>query len=245
MLISIMLTSLGYVYAHRIIGTSLKKIGFFKYHKLIFLSFVGLMLGFFIILVSRPYCLWVFFGIIFLFIKALPRLFLKYLESQIQKHTLRVLDHLVLEVQSGNSLRASLASLAAQESSLLRVSWHNLFHAIAYNSAIEDLGSETLKRIFEDLFRIERSQSKCAEQLRALRKRVKTIENFRRKSGLVTMQIRMQAAISALLYLGLLIFMITQFGFFSNRGVILVSGSLFLSGLVTVFVIGRRFSWTT
>jgi hypothetical protein len=116
---------------------------------------------------------------------------------------------------------------------------------IDFDLQVEDLGSETLKRIFEDLFRIERSQSKCAEQLRALRKRVKTIENFRRKSGLVTMQIRMQAAISALLYLGLLIFMITQFGFFSNRGVILVSGSLFLSGLVTVFVIGRRFRWTT
>ncbi len=245
MLISIMLTSLGYVYVYRILGSSLKKIGLFNYHAHIFLSFVVLMLISFIFLGPHPIWLWLSFGTIFLFIKSSPQIFFRYMETLIQRHTLRILDHMVLGVQSGHSLRVSLAALAAQESSLLRVSLHNLFHAIEYDSAPADLGTATLARLFEELMRIEKSQSKCADQLRALRKRVKTIEDFRRRSGQVTMQIRMQAAISALLYLGLLAFMISQFGFFAYRGLILLSGSLFLSGLVTVFVIGRRVRWNT
>lgn len=245
MLISIMLTSLGYVYINRILGSSLKKIGFFNYQKHIFLSLVVVMLIFFMFLSPHPIWLWFSIGIIFLIIKIAPHLFFRYLETLIQRQTLRILDHMVLGVQSGHSLRVSLAALATQESSLLRIPLENLYHAIAFDSAVEDLGSATLARLFEDLMRIEKSQSKCADQLRSLRKRVKTIEDFRRRSGQVAMQIRMQAAISALLYIGLMAFMISQFGFLAYRALILLSGVLFLSGLVTVFVIGRRVRWNT
>jgi hypothetical protein len=55
----------------------------------------------------------------------------------------------------------------------------------------------------------------------------------------------MQAAISTLLFAGLLLFMITQFGFYQHQTLILVSGTLFFIGVVTVFVIGRRLQWTT
>jgi hypothetical protein len=245
MLTSITLTSLGFVFAYRILGSSLQKIGFSNHHARIFLFSAGLMLFFFIFVGSRPALLWFFFGTILVFIKSLPYFFSRYLEILIQRHTLRMVDRLVLGVQSGQSLRTSLKQLATQESSLLRIPWQNLYHAITFENSLAGLGSPSLRRLGEELGRIERSQSKCADQLRALRKQIKTLQDFRRKSGQVTMQIRMQAAVSALLYVALLLFMTTQFGFYGNRGLILASGALFSGGLVTVFVIGRRNRWNT
>jgi hypothetical protein len=55
----------------------------------------------------------------------------------------------------------------------------------------------------------------------------------------------MQAIVSAVLYVALLLFMITQFGFYQHRSLILVSSAMFLAGLVTVFVIGKRAKWNT
>jgi hypothetical protein len=156
-----------------------------------------------------------------------------------------LLDQLILGVQSGQSLRSSLVLMSRQESSLLRVSLENLIHALVFENSSAGLKSRSLKNIFEELSRIERSQSKNADQLKSLRKNLKTLEDFRRRSGQVTLQIRMQAAISALLYGGLLLIMIAQFGFYQHIGLIMASGTLFFGGMVTVFVIGRRFQWTT
>jgi hypothetical protein len=245
MLVSFLLTSLGFAFAYRILGSSLQKIGFSIHHARLFMVFTAFMLFFFIVMASHPMRLWFFFGTILIFLKSLPHFFSRYLENLIQRHTLRMLDHLVLGVQSGQSLRTSLHMLSAQESSLLRIPLQNLAHAIGYENSPVNLGSMALKKLYEEISRIEKSQSKCADQLRALRKQIKTMEDFRRRSGQVTMQIRMQAVISAVLYAALLLFMITQFSFSENRALILTSGVLFAAGLVTVFVIGRRTRWTT
>lgn len=243
--VSILLTSLGFVFAHRILRSSLQKIGLSNLHTRIFLVLAALMIVFFIILAPHPSLLWIFFGTLFILLKLLPQLFSRYQEKLIQSHTLRMLDHLILSVQSGHSLRASLAMLSRQEPSLLRVSWENLVHAIAVENSPASLKSPSLKKLFGELSRIEKSQAKCVDQLRSLRRNLKTLEDFRRRSGQVSLQIRMQAAISTLLFAGLLLFMITQFGFYQHQTLILVSGTLFFIGVVTVFVIGRRLQWTT
>lgn len=245
MIASILLTSLGLVFVHRILGHSLQKIGFSNHHARIFLVLAAVMIVFFVLLSRQPIQLWLFFGTILLLLSLLPYFFSRYQEKLIQSQTLRILDHLILNVQSGQSLRVSLDMLARQESSLLRVSLENLSHAIIYETSAANLQSEALKNIFSELSRIERSQSKCADQLRAWRKNLKTMDDFRRRSGQVTLQIRMQAAISAVLYVALLLFVVTQFGFKPHRGLILMSGALFFGGVVTVFVIGRKMKWKT
>lgn len=243
--VSIWLTSLGFVFAHRILGSSLQKIGLSNLHARFFLLLTALMIVFFIILASHPTLLWFFFGTVFILLKLLPPFFSRYQEKLIQAHTLRILDHLILSVQSGQSLRASLITLARGEPHLLRISWENLVHAMVFENSAVNLKSPSLKNLFEELSRIEKSQAKCADQLRSLRKNLKILEDFRRRSGQVSLQIRMQAAISALLFVGLLLFIVTQFGFYQHRGTIFVAGTLFFAGMVTVFVIGRRLQWTT
>lgn len=245
MIVSILLTSIGFVFAHRILGSSLQKVGFPNLHARIFLVLAVLMIFFFAVRGPYPTQLWVFFGTILILLKLFPYFFSYYQEKLIQAHTLRALDHLILGVQSGQSLRTSLMMISRQESSLLRVSWENLAHAICFENSSSGLQSQTLKNLFNELQRIEKSQSKCGDQLRSLRKNLKTLEDFRRRSGQVSLQIRMQAAISALLYVVLLLFMVAQFGFFQHRVVIMASGTLFFVGMVTVFVIGRRIQWNT
>lgn len=243
--VSIWLTSLGFVFAHRILGSSLQKIGLSNLHTRIFLVLAALMITFFIILAPHPSLLWFFIGTFLILLRLLPNFFSRYQEKLIHAHTLRLLDHLILNVQSGQSLRASLMLLSRQEPSLLRISWQNLAHALAVENSSSSLKSATLKSLFDELSRIEKSQAKCAEQLRSFRRNLKTLEDFRRRSGQVSLQIRMQAAISTLLFVGLLLFMITQFGFYQHQSLILAAGSLFFIGVVTVFVIGRRLQWTT
>lgn len=243
--VSIPLTTLGFMFAHRILASSLQKIGLSNLHARVFLILAGLMIFFFIIESPHPTLLWFLFGIIFILLRLLPHFFSRYQEKLIQSQTLRLLDHLILGVQSGQSLRSCLVIMSHQESSLLRVSLENLVHAIVFENSSAGLKSASLKNLFEELSRIEKSQSKSADQLKSLRKNLKTLEDFRRRSGQVSLQIRMQAAISALLYVGLLLFMITQFGFYQHRGLIMASATLFFSGMVTVFVIGRKFQWIT
>jgi hypothetical protein len=243
--VSILITSLGILFAHRILREAFHKIGFSNQHPRVFILITTAMLALFTLRSSYPAELWVCFGIILIFIKLSPYLFSQFLEKQIGKHTLRIIDQLVLGVQSGHSLRSSLHSLAAAEASLLRVSLQNLVHAIVVENSSAGLKSPQLMTLFDELSRIERSQSKCAEQLKAFRRHLKTLEDFRRRSGQVSLQIRMQALVSAALFAGLLLFMITQFGFSAYRGLILTSTALFLTGLVTVFVIGKRAKWNT
>lgn len=245
MIVSFLLTSVGFTFIHRILRTSLDKIGFPNLHSRLFLFLTGLMLTFYVIAGSCPLKLWLLFGMISILVKCLPQCFSYYQEFLIQKHLLRFLDQLVLGVQSGQSLRTSLQSLSAGESSLLRIPLQNFVHALTFENSANGLRSNTLRSLFGEMNRIEKSQSKCADQLRAMRKQIKTMKDFRRRSGQVTMQIRMQAAVSAVLYLALLFFMITQFGFYPNRRIILASAILFGAGLVTVFVIGRRNRWNT
>jgi hypothetical protein len=245
MIVSFLLTSIGFVFAYRNLGSSLQKIGLSKFHPRIFLGLAGLMIFFFIIWSPQPTLLWFFFGTVFILLKLLPHFFYFYQEKLIHSQTLRVLDHLILGVQSGQSLRTSLKMMSRQESSLLRVSLENLVHAIVFENSAVGLKSMALRKLFEELSRIERSQSKCVDQLKSLRKNLKTLEDFRRRSGQVSLQIRMQASISALLYVGLMLFVITQFGFYAHQMLIISSGTLFFGGVVTVFVIGRRLQWTT
>jgi Flp pilus assembly protein TadB len=243
--VSILLTTLGFVFAHRILSSSLQNIGLSNLRSRIFLILALLMIFFFVIWSLQPMFLWFFFGIIFILLRFLPHFFSRYQEKLIQSQMLRLLDQLILGVQSGQSLRSSLVTMTRQESSLLRVSLENLVHAIVFENSSAGLKSESLKNLFEELSRIEKSQSKSADQLKSLRKNLKVLEDFRRRSGQVTLQIRMQSAISALLYAGLLFFMITQFGFYQHRGLIVASATLFFGGMVTVFVIGRKFQWIT
>ncbi|MGZ3743751.1 MAG: hypothetical protein ACXWRA_07860 [Pseudobdellovibrionaceae bacterium] len=245
MIVSILLTTLGFVFAYRILTSSLQSIGLSNLQTRIFLLLACLMIFLFLLWNPQPMLLWFLFGIIFILLRLLPYFFYSYQEKLIQSQTLRLLDHLILGVQSGESLRSSLVKISHQESSLLRVSLENLVHAIVLENSSAGLKSKSLKTLFDELSRIEKSHSKCADQLRSLRRNLKILEDFRRRSGQVGLQIRMQAAISALLYVGLLFFMITQFGFYQNQELILASLTLFFSGMVTVFVIGRKFQWTT
>ncbi len=243
--VSILITSLGFIFAHRILASSLQNVGLTNLHARIFLILACLMIFFFIMWSLHPMLLWLFFGSMFILLKFLPHFFYVYQEKLIQSQTLRMLDHLILGVQSGQTLRSSLVTLSHQESSLLRVSLENLVHAIVFENSSASLKSASLRNLFDELSRIEKSQSKCADQLRSLRKNLKIMEDFRRRSGQVSLQIRLQAVISAALYVGLLFFMITQFGFYQHKGLIISSGALFFSGMVTVFVIGKRFQWNT
>jgi phosphatidylserine synthase len=243
--VSILITSLGILFAHRILCSSLHRIGFSNHIPHIFLISAGLMILFFVFRPFHPAQLWFSFGLFLILINFLPHFFSQFLEKQIGRHSLRIVDQLLLGVQSGHSLRSSLHAMAAGESSLLRIPLQNLVHAIAVESSSSGLSSAKLRVLFEELSRIERSQSKCGEQLKAFRRHLKTLEDFRRRSGQISLQIRMQAVVSAVLYVALLAFIVTQFGFFQHRGLILISAMLFLSGLVTVFVIGKRAKWNT
>ncbi|MGZ3749168.1 MAG: hypothetical protein ACXWRE_16610, partial [Pseudobdellovibrionaceae bacterium] len=119
MIVSILLTTLGFVFAYRILTSSLQSIGLSNLQTRIFLLLACLMIFLFLLWNPQPMLLWFLFGIIFILLRLLPYFFYSYQEKLIQSQTLRLLDHLILGVQSGESLRSSLVKISHQESSLL------------------------------------------------------------------------------------------------------------------------------
>ncbi len=90
---------------------------------------------------------------------------------------------------------------------------------------------------------IDKSNSKNLDRVLGLRNHYKMLQNFRRRSGQVSAQIRMQAIIVTILYLSLLTFVIVQFGFLKQQKLIFCSISMFLLGLFVIFYVGRKLKW--
>ncbi len=187
--------------------------------------------------------IWCYQLVMIITICCLPRWLQTHLESQLQRIVVPFLDHAILSIQSGNPLRNSV-----KESANSFVGWkkYELLKAcssLILSSEEINLQSDVLRRLFDEIGWIDRGRNKTLEQLRSLRWHYKVQEDFRRRSGQISQQTRIQAVIMTILYISLLLFNGFEFGFKEQLTLILFSVALFTTGLVLVFSIGRRLKW--
>ena len=143
----------------------------------------------------------------------------------------------------GKSFRFSLKTIAEKTSGWMG---HQI-KMIVQNLEKDDHSRSSKSASVADFERmvslIDKSNSKNLDRVIALRNHYKMLQNFRRRSGQVAAQIRMQAIIVTILYLALLSFVIVQFGFIKQQKLIVCSILLFGLGLFVIFYMGRKLKW--
>ena len=192
---------------------------------------------------SSPIVLWLLIGIISITLKFFPHILRFFLLQRLSRSLIPLLDCVILSLQTGKSFRVSLLSAIENQSGWQRNQLREIYNSIITSDVSPALKSLVLKDFQAELAEIDRSQNRVVDQVKALRRHLKIQENFRRRSGQVTQQIKMQAIIVTALYFALLAFVILQFGFFQNRWLILFSSFVFLIGLVWIFSVGRSLKW--
>ncbi|XGC80776.1 hypothetical protein ACES2L_15740 [Bdellovibrio bacteriovorus] len=243
MLIFFSISLLGYSLIDRSI-TSIARDFAFSQQLVRFLSILNLVVIALITLsgVSAP-SLWLFIGILLITLKFFPDILRFFLLRRLRSALIPLLDSVILSLQTGKSFRISLLSAIEIQDGWIRHQMMEMYESLAMSENVIAVKSALLKDLRQEILEIDRSGTRCVEQVRALRRELKMLEDFRRRSGQVTQQLKMQAIIVTVLFLALITFVITQFGFHQHRFLILFSALIFSGGLIFIFSVGRRMKW--
>lgn len=166
-------------------------------------------------------------------------------ERRFQSGFERFVDESILLMNSGQPFRfAWLKAMRRQSDDFVRDKLEQIYRIVVFSQHSEgSFGSTFGDFVVEYLKRVDKESHLAVERLKALRYRLKIESEFRRKSGQVLLQIRMQAVILLFLYVFCLVFTLYQF---DGRELIWLLGtsmSLFFTGLITILVMGRRIKW--
>lgn len=243
-MLSFIVSMSGFVFLIRIFQNIADNFGFSKQITRIF-EFVIALLVFFIhfFFHQAPLLTWTSIGALFVGLKFLPEILYFSLILELKKRILPLMDQVILGLQSGQSFRTSLHQSIQQQPSWIRHQLLEIHHSIAMNQTILHSQNKFLRELTAEWSEMDKSQSKLIDHARAFRRQLKIEEDFRRKSGRVTQQMKMQAIIVTILYLALLIYVISQFGWVQNLLLIAVSAVLFSAGLAWIFMMGRKMKW--
>lgn|GEM_PF-1474625 len=244
MLILFLVSLLGHALVHRTISAVAREFAFSQ-HLIRTLSLMNLAVICFITAcsASAPATLWLFIGILWITLKFFPPILRFFLLKRLRSALIPLLDCVLLGVQTGKSFRSSLHAAIELQTGWVRHQLLELYESLQMSENVIAMKSALLKDFQAEIIAIDRSSSRCAEQVRALRRELKMQEDFRRRSGQVTQQIKMQAIIVTALYGALLAFVIAHFGFEKHRSLVLTSFIMFAGGLVWIFLAGRRMKW--
>ncbi|MGZ3770322.1 MAG: hypothetical protein ACXVCP_11925 [Bdellovibrio sp.] len=243
MLIFFSISLIGHALAHRILLSMAWEFAFSQHLIRLLLVSNLVVIGFFTVSgVSSP-TLWLFIGILLITLKFFPVILRFFLINKLRSSLIPFLDCVILGLQTGKSFRVSLSTAVDSQSGWVYHQLKEVVESLRISENVTGIKSALLKDLQREFVEIDRSQTRCVEQIKALRRELKMYEDFRRRSGQVTQQIKMQAIIVTALYLALLTFVITQFGFKPHRFLISMSFIIFSGGLLWIFSVGRRMKW--
>lgn len=188
---------------------------------------------------------WLFIGIVLITLKFFPKILAIFIRRELQRSLLPWLDAVVMALQSGVSLRMAAVHAAENFGGWKQTVFVDLAHSIAFSENSFAIKWPFLAAFVTRIIEIEKSGVQCVEQIKAIRRELSMLESFRRRSGQVAMQTRLQAIIVTFLFLGLLLFVVHMFGFQRNLKIIMLSSMMFALGLGWIFLIGRRIKWKT
>lgn len=243
MLILLLVSSIGYSIVHRSLINISREFAFsqdlirvLSLSNLVVISLITLSTG-------SSAVVWVFIGILLLSLKLIPRLLRVFLLNRLRKALIPFLDAIILSLQMGKSFRSCLYSAIEIQDGWVKHQLLEIYQSMSLAENVIAAKSALLADLQKEFRLIERSQTRCLEQVKSLRRELKLLDSFRRRSGQITQQIKMQALIVTALFLSLLIFVVRQFGFFEHRFLVFFASGTFLIGLIWIFFVGKRMKW--
>ncbi len=180
----------------------------------------------------------------FLLMKGAEVLIRHYREKLFERRFSDFMTKLILKMQMGSSFRQSLGELSRQSDAFTQQILNKIVDVVTFSQHFdENHSSEFLVEVISEFKRIDQESHTALKHLRAFHRKLKKQDEFRRKSGQVTRQIRVQSAMLAVLYLATLIFVGFQFDLRRNLWIVTTSALVFIAGLVWVALGGRKREW--
>lgn len=244
MILSLVITSFGFHFVSRFHQQLSKFFLFSVSQKLFFSAFSSSFLFFlFISCYDRHFVLWIIVFLIWLtsevFIAAVKSL----MEKRLKETAVEFIDQCCLSISSGNSFRVSVQKVFLQRKDWCANQFKNLAQNLTSSDKIVGVSSGFLAEFAQELIQIDHSGQKINEQLKVLRRILKTEINFRRKSGQILRNLHIQSTVLTLLYFIFIFFVSSQVELFKFKSVLSLSISLFVFGLILTSIMGRRLKW--
>lgn len=177
----------------------------------------------------------------------LTKIYLKWLENQFQSQFPDVLTNIILQMKTGKSFRVSLMQSTQSAPSQFRFHMQRIYELVVFSQQGNDkkmaLKTRFLNQIVLQFYQIDRSSFKSIEKLESFRRKLVIMNQFRRKSGQIRNQVRMQSNILILMYGLCFAFVSFNFALRELKPLIFCSIMMFIAGQFLVFWIGRRISW--
>jgi hypothetical protein len=174
-------------------------------------------------------------------------LFIKQLESRFHYEFPGILTNLILQMKMGQSFRASLAKVMLHSRLRYRGILESIYDHVAFSQQKNDKkmaeGTVFAREILVTFMQVDQSSHRAIEKLENFRTRLIILNEFRRRSGQIRGQIQMQAYVLTGIYVLSFIFIARSFPLSELWSLLLFSFFLFIAGLVSLFVIGRRVKW--
>lgn len=166
------------------------------------------------------------------------------LRHQFRQKLIQFVDELILLMMTGKSFRDSFLQITTESQTFFSMKMRELILTNNFPGQTRTAINSDLQTVAEFVHSIDKNPHKALDKLRAFRRQLHWSILFKKKSRQATVQIRAQATILSALYGGLLFFVFNEHGMKVNS-VIFPSLFLYFSGLITLFLIGRRQKWKT
>lgn len=185
----------------------------------------------------------VVFALLLGLLSVAPLLRWSYRERVFRREFEAWLNHLLLLMKTGMSLRAAVSQATEEAPASARIRLKEVSDLVVFSPQSVGVSSRFVDRVVAELRRADQFPHFCLRQLEELRDRLVIETDFRRRSNQAQMQVRAQAAVLATLYLLVLVFILQTFGWRGHQELILLSVTMFAVGALWLLQVGRRFRW--
>lgn len=150
----------------------------------------------------------------------------------------------LLKMKSGKSFRQSFAEVIGEMQSSHAQRMREIFDIVVFTQQDKGvLHGRFLTMIVRELQFADQNPHSAITRLQTLRQRIKIEENFRRRSGQALKQVRAQSILMSGLFLAVVCFVVSNFGFTRHQHLILVAVTLFSVGLFWIHRGGKKLRW--
>ncbi len=168
----------------------------------------------------------------------------KYRRKKFEERFEEILSLIILKMKSGKAFRNSFSDVISESPRTIQRILIDIRDVVVFSQQNNpERISHFVQSIIGEFVEADLVPHAALKRLMSFRSRLRIQSDFRRKSGQVMQQIRIQSLILSGIYFALLVFVIGRFGFIENRRMIIISFLLFGTGLSLIFYKGSKIKW--
>ncbi|MEZ4873730.1 MAG: hypothetical protein R2827_16110 [Bdellovibrionales bacterium] len=165
-------------------------------------------------------------------------------KSQFAEKLLLFLDSLLLKMRVGAGFRSAMSVLLHEKSDLFSITLKKIMDYVVFSQQDSSkLPHFIPAELVTEFIFADKAPHLAFSRIENYRNRLKSVENFRRKSHQVTINIRYQMLVLSGLFVFLMWFSIQKFGYLANSRIFMSSALLYLIGIGVSHRIYKGWKW--